>query len=199
MTSLLCKVLHLCIDLVFAHFDVIVRKFVCVRKFVVELRSESDVEHEFKFALVFDVLRLLLFRHHRFAKDVHLVLVDVVHQTFTQHAVDGVSFHLCAKAFLNNTSRHLTRTETRHLSFCRDILELFLYCILVVALFQLYSYKSTYTILFESNLHSGSIFILLLIILYLVRKNRRRKCGQIHQISLKKEVFTMNLAVKPYI
>ena len=117
MTSLLSEVLHLRIDLLVAYFDVVVREFVSVRKLIREFRSESDVEEELKFILVLNVLWLLLFRHHRLAKDVHLVLIDVVHQTFAQHTVDSVSFHLSTEAFVDQTSRNLARTETRHFSF----------------------------------------------------------------------------------
>ena len=101
MTGLLGKVLDLVVNEFIIYLDVVVVHFVFRSEFNFEFRCQSNVKDEFEIVCIFNVLGLLLFRHHGFAKDIQLIFLNIVHQFFTQDLVHLVGFHLHAETLLN--------------------------------------------------------------------------------------------------
>ena len=161
MSGLLRKGLHLLVDLLLGHLNIIISELIFASEFHLKLRSKCDVEFEFEVILVFDVLCLLLFRHHRFAKHAEFLFFDELLEVFAHETIDFVHLHLRAETLIDQAGRHFSFTETGHFGFRRDIFEFLLDSVLIVCLLHLHRDEGAHSGLFESNVHEVWCYMLI--------------------------------------
>ena len=125
--------LHLHVHHFVGHVDVIVVNLVVLGYFRSKFGSQSHVEYEIEVLLRVEVNFLLrLFVGHRFAQDVHVVLVDIIVDCLGKHLVHFFQQYALAIHFLHQAGRHHTFAETRHLHLAAEVFQSLVYLLLII-------------------------------------------------------------------
>ena len=113
-----------------------------------------------------DINSLLLLSYHRLAKDVELILANIVSQGFVEQFIYLLHFGLQSETLLHKREGGFSLTETGHLHLCGDMLQFFLDGILIVCLLHFHGDDSTGACLLERNIHD--FFSVICIVLFLI-------------------------------
>ena len=116
LTSALSVHLHLVVDHFFRNFDRIIIYFIFSAYFCFKFRCQSDIEHEFELFHCIEInILLLFFVRQRLAQHIHLIIFNIIVNSFLQCLIHNLCNHRFTIHLFNKTCRHHTFTESRNL------------------------------------------------------------------------------------
>ena len=128
--------LHLSVNHLILYFNLEVWEFIFGRQLHLNFRCDGDIESESEGISIDKFNLVITFSRHQFAKHIDFVLTDIFVEFALKELVHFLSEDGCAILLSDESFRHHSLSESRHVGVLSELLDSFLNILLIVGRFH---------------------------------------------------------------